>query len=266
MGEIELRPDRWRDDDIRSVVVMIDETPAAAGLIWRTKVHPGAYWADVVVAPEHRRRGIGTAVVAHLAHLRARPLPFKTRGHVDDARLRFADALGARTVQVVPPGSVSVAARTRLRARADVRTVREATWADVLDANARTYEWTHRSWAPVGDDFAEGVNAGLADEIDLDASSVALDPGGRILALALAYPDDPRTVITAETCAPDTDDGERLVEGCVRATLDHLAGHGVSDVEFDGHISDPHFLPVWARLSPTGRWFRIVELDPPIHP
>ena len=39
-----------------------------------------------------------------------------------------------------------------------------------------------------------------------------------------------------------------------------LAARGETDVVFDGHVSDPHFLPVWTRLGPTGRWFHLVEV------
>lgn len=59
---------------------------------------------------------------------------------------------------------------------------------------------------------------------------------------------------------PRPPDGEHLVEACVRRSLDVLAQRGIADVEFDGHVSDPHFLPVLARLQPTGRWFRLVEI------
>ena len=46
----------------------------------------------------------------------------------------------------------------------------------------------------------------------------------------------------------------------VRRSLEVLADRGTDVAEFDGHVSDPHFLPVWTRLSPDGRWFHLVEV------
>ena len=76
----------------------------------------------------------------------------------------------------------------------------------------------------------------------------------------MVYRDSDRPIVTAETVSPHTPDRDRFVEGCVRRALDVLAARGVTDVEFDGHVSDPHFLPVWTRLHPTGRWFHLMEV------
>ena len=46
----------------------------------------------------------------------------------------------------------------------------------------------------------------------------------------------------------------------IRRSLDVLAERGIEAVEFDGHVSDPHLLPVWTRLEPSGRWFHLVEV------
>ena len=46
----------------------------------------------------------------------------------------------------------------------------------------------------------------------------------------------------------------------LRRSLEVLADRGTDVAEFDGHVSDPHFLPVWTRLSPDGRWFHLVEV------
>lgn len=83
---------------------------------------------------------------------------------------------------------------------------------------------------------------------------------GRIAAACLVYRDSTPPVVTAETVARTTPDGELLVEGCVRRSLEVLADRGTDVTEFDGHVSDPHFLPVWTRLSPDGRWFHLVEV------
>lgn len=262
LSEIELRPDRWRDEHTRSAVAMEAGHLVAAGIMWTTGVHVDRYWIEIVVDPARRRTGIGTAMFGHLADLRHDDLPFKTRGYVDQERLAFADALGARTIQVVPPALIDVSRRIALRPHDAVVPARGLPWVKLLEANASIYEWIHASWSPVGPGFAGVLNQGLEDDLDLDATSVAIDHSGRIRATAMAYRDVVRPIVTAETVERNDQDGERLVEGCVRATLDKFAQRGVTEVAFDGHVSDPHFLPVWARLQPTGRWFRIVEMTP----
>jgi len=42
-----------------------------------------------------------------------------------------------------------------------------------------------------------------------------------------------------------------------------LAHRGLATADFDGHVSDPHFLPALSRLQPSGRWFRLVEIPAP---
>ncbi len=183
------------------------------------------------------------------------------RGYVDEDALRFADALGAHTIQVVPPADVSPAARTALRPHPAVQPVHEIAWERILHANAATYAWTHAEWSPVASDFAAALSEDLEDELDLEASSAAIVDGD-IVALSLVYRDSTPPILTAETTSRAASDGERLVEASVRRSLDVLAGRGIDLVTFDGHVTDPHFLPVWARLAPAGRWFRLVEIPP----
>lgn len=166
----------------------------------------------------------------------------------------------------MPPSRVLAEHRIALRECSNVVTGSDILWEDLLAANAATYEWTHASWSPVSPHFGEALNEDLGEEMDLDSTSIALDQDGRIramaMALALAYRDSDPPIVTAETVRADDPDGERLVEGAVRRTLDVLADRGILEVEFDGHVTDPHLMPVWAKLAPTGRWFRLVEIDP----
>lgn len=134
-------------------------------------------------------------------------------------------------------------------------------WEDVLDANAAVYAWTHADWSPVARDFAAALSEVLEDDVDREASSAAI-VDGEIVALALVYRDSIPPILTTETTMRHTSDGERLIEACVRRSLDVLADGGVDLVTFDGHVSDPHVLPVWVRLAPGGRWFRLVEIPP----
>jgi len=199
-------------------------------------------------------------MLAHLATLRARDIPFMTRGYVDDERLAFAFHWGARTIQVVPPARVSTSRRRVLRPYPAVISAAQVPFAQVLAAHADMYEWIHASWSPVAPGFAAAVNSGLDDDLDLEASSVALAGDGTVRALAAVYCDVDPLVVCAETTRAQVRGGERLVEGCLRFALDALAARGVDEVELDGHVTDPHLLPNWARLAPSGPWFLLVEI------
>ena len=213
-----------------------------------------------VVDPAFRMRGHARDMFSHLSRLRAVDIPFMARGYANEDRMMFLRALGARTIQIVPPAHIDVAARSSLRPHPAVQSGASAGWADVRAANADVYEWTHASWSPVGEGFASPLNEGLEDDLDLEATSVAVVKG-RIVANCMVYRDSLPPIVTAETTQADCPDGERLVEGCVRRSLDVLAARGVERAEFDGHVTDPHFLPVWTRLAPTGDWFHLVEVD-----
>lgn len=262
-AEIELRPDRWRDEHTRSIVAVDgDGAPIAAGIIWTSRVHGDRYWVAVAVDPARRRRGIGREVIAALVELRAAPLPFMTRGFVGTPELAFADALGARTIQVVPPTQVRVAAREALREVTAQTVPGTAVGPQVLgEAWASAYAWSHADWSPVGPGFAEALREDFENEVDLEASSVTLDEHGGVTAVCVVFADE-APVLCGETVRREQLGGERLVESCLRRSLDVLAGRGADAVELDGHVSDPHWFPAWIRLDPSGRWFRLVEIEP----
>ena len=261
MDHLDLRADHWRDKHTRAAVAVEGQHLVAAGMIWTSRVHDDRYWVDIVVAPDHRRRGVGSAMFGHLCTLRHDDRALTARGFVGDPALQFADVLGARTVQVVPPSHIEVAHRVRLRPWPGVVHGTDVAMSYLAAANATTYQWTHANWAPVAPGFAQALSEDLLADLDRTATAVALCATGQPRAMALVYKDSP-TIITAETVHPHDRDGERVVEGCLRAALDAVASQGITHVEFDGHISDPHFFPAWIKLDPTGRWFRLVEIPP----
>ncbi|MGO3648057.1 GNAT family N-acetyltransferase [Agrococcus casei] len=266
--DLGLRVDRWRDAHTRSAVAVdAGDRVVAVGMMWTSRMHGNAYWLDVAVVPDRRREGLGTTMVHHLASLRHENLPLKNRGFEGDVGLAFADALGARTVQVVPPFTVSVSRRHSLSAlgqhwRGSLVSASALSVQDVETANAETYEWTHEHWSPVGPGFASAVNDGLWEDLNIEATVFALDEAGQIAASAMVYAEDERPLIVTETTSREQQLGEAAVAACVHEALSRLAARGVDEIDFDGHVSDPHFMPALARLSPTGRWFRLFELVP----
>lgn len=262
-GDRSLARDGWRSDETRSAVAVDDGRIVAASAIWLSRVHDDRFWLEVVVDPERRRRGIGTALARHLSTLRSRDLPLMARGYVDDESLRFTEALGARTIQTVPPVRASLETRTDLRFHAAVQPLAGADRSRVEAAFTELYRWTHEDWSTVRQGFEDALIEGLWDELDVEASALAVDDSGRILALALTYLDTDPPLIVSETVSRDEPGGEHLVEGCIRRAMAILAHRGLTVVDFDGHVSDPHFLPALSRLRPTGRWFRLVEIPAP---
>lgn len=262
LREIPLREDLWRDPHTRSAIAHDGDNVVAAGIIWTSRVHGDRYWFEITVAPDLRRRGLGREMFSLLSRLRATDLPFIARGYVDEARLHFVRSLGGQAIQIVPPALVQPSAGRMLRKHPSVRPASEVEWAALADSNALVYEWTHASWSPVAPDFASALNEDLADELDLEASSVAVVDGS-VAAHCMVYRDSVPPIVTAETVSRQTRNGERLVEGCVRRSLDVLASRGVAVAEFDGHVTDPHFLPVWTRLAPEGSWFHLLEVPAP---
>lgn len=252
------RPDVWRDEHTRSIVAASGDDVVALGMHWTSRGHPDRYWFNILVREDARRTGIGTRTFRHLAGLRAADLPYMTRGYVDDPVLAFADALGARTVQLVPPSDVAIGQRDRLPEATEVRA--PASVMEALDLHVASYVWTHADWSPTDDTIYAALAEDFADEVDLEATSIALDVHGVPIAIAVAWLDGDEPLITGECILRNQPDGEAAFARAVRRSLDVLAARGRATVSFDGHVSDPHLAPVLARLSPTGRWFRLVEV------
>lgn len=105
-----------------------------------------------------------------------------TRGYVASEGLAFADALGARTIQVVPPARAGVPGRAELPT--DTRVLLAPSLDVLAQAHVAMYEWTHADWSPVAADFAGALLEGFAEEIDRDASAVAIGSNGEVLAVS----------------------------------------------------------------------------------
>lgn len=255
--------DGWRDETTRTLIA-VDDAGASigAGIMWTSRVHPGRYSVDVAVAPEQRRRGIGSQLVAALAALQPEPHPFLWGADDADPGHAFVARFGARTIQQAPLDPVPTAHAARLRPDDRVAPAATASPTALEDAWADTYEWTHADWHPMGSDARGPLTEKLWDEIDPELSSITVAAGGEITAVLLVFGDGDVPIIAGETVTRDTSDGARLLEGCMRRCLDGLARRGVAESMIDGHVSDPHLAPLFDKLGPITRWHRVVEFRP----
>ncbi len=106
----------------------------------------------------------------------------------------------------------------------------------------------------MGPDFSLALNEDLAEELDAEASSIAV-VDGRIAAACLVYRDSTPPVVTAETVAHTTPDGELLVEGCVRRSLEVLADRGTDVASSTGTSATRTSFPSGRGFRPTAGGF-----------
>lgn len=189
--------------------------------------------------------------------------PVIARGFLASAQLATMETLGARTIQMVPPSSIRTRERHILRRDPHVVTASSVDVETLKQGLTKMYLWTHENWAQVNVQKVDLIPSalGFPETVDLEASSIVISEDGEVQALALVFTDTDIPCLISETVSRHDVEGERIVEGCVRRSLDALASRSINAVEFDGHASDPHFFPNWMKLRPTGKWFRIVEVE-----
>lgn len=256
-----VREDQWNGPDSRALAAWQNGELAAIALMWLPELHDSHYEIRLILCPS--AMSAAKRLVEHLLALRSQPRPALTRGFITAEDTLVFDDLGGRTVQMVPPSQVSVQKREVLRPLPLVRSATSVSFDALSTAINSMYVWTHEDWAPVSSSHLDqpALSLGFPDEVDMEASSVAVGDEGEVNALALVFPDVDGPILIAETASKDAAGGERLVEGCLRRSLDVLAEQGIEIVEFDGHISDRHFFPNWMKVEPKGTWFRLVELS-----
>lgn len=234
------------------------DTVIGAATIIVNPLHAGRMPCAIEVAPQWRRRGVGSILLVQMRALRpdaSRPLLTKLRPDTPGAA--FVARMGGRAYQHCP-GILVEASDPRVRRWAAAQpkaTVTDlcALGTDVLAAAfADLYEWTHRDWSPVTDtNELMQVSSQEIVEIDRALSTGAWD-GGRLAALALAFPSDDGIEVVAETLHPLQPDGEEFVAGALATLLETLAQRGGGRAYLDGHVTDPHLQPVVDRMPHSG--------------
>lgn len=250
--------DFTRDEHTRCLLAHHDGELVGVVAWWTARAHHTHYELQLAVAPHLRRQGIGTALYQQARAQASAHLPFFMRDYLGEPTLHFADSLGAQTLQMVPPATMPADSAQNLREHASVRSAQSVSYPEFEQAYVDFYEWTHASWHPVSGDHRP-VLARHAAEAYNDYSSIAVDAAGQVRAVIAVFPGD-QPELCGETTTPAPDQGELLLEACLRRSLEKLGEAGHSTVEADSHISDPHLFPAWAKTGASGRWYRLVEI------
>lgn len=179
--------------------------------------------------------------LATVAHANARPLAAKVRpGSEAHAKVLAA---GGRVYQRCPP------------LRVDASTDGVAFWCeahamlpvesmdglDVLELWTNWYETLHQDWSPTAPHQSLLALFGeIADGVDRHHSAVC-SVDGQVVAAAFVFCDDQPPEAVTEALQPRHPRAREAVGSCLAHVLSGLT----SLVQFDGHVGDPHFYPLW---------------------
>lgn len=156
-------------------------------------------------------------------------------------------AAGATVYQQCPPLEVDAATPEISRwcdehAVLPVRPLDDG--VDLLETWTTWYEVIHRGWSPTAPrDQLLGSFAFVVPEIDA-SHSVGCWVDDELVAAAFVFSDDLPPEIVTEALLPDHPQAREAVGSCMAAVLRGAAGV----VRFDGHVTDPHFAPLWASV------------------
>ena len=181
----------------RCITVLDHGVPVAAGFVYETALHPNRLWCYVEVAPDHRRAGIGSTLVAMLRHEAALSpsgvTALRSKVEPGTAGAEFAAAAGFLPVQrsrivLVQPGALSVpsfddAAGPQLEEAATGS-------VELTQAVADFYTAVHQ-WDPADATLGRVQQLFLAGESGAGGAVVLRDrpqaDGGTIAAFAVSY-------------------------------------------------------------------------------
>lgn len=263
LGSFDFRFDPQSTLEVHSVVAKDGDVMVAVGMLWRPHLHRSHYEVEVLTRPESRNKETVRSIINYLMGQRhRRDIPITMAGFSDDDMMKILRDLDARTIQRVPPPRVQTSRRAAINTTAMAGPAVDASLSSLCRAVTEMYMWTHASWAPVRAEEAGQIctHLGVPGEVDLEASSVALDKDQQILALSLVF-DQGVPMVIAESISESTTNGKDLVAACLKRSLSVLAKRGITEVDFDGHVTDTHFFPIWNSLEPEGSKWEILEVS-----
>ena len=221
------------------------------------------YFCEVTVAPEYRRRGIGTRLYAAVYELTDRSIPVVTRAMSSrPIRRQFAESIGCSTLVHCPEPWIdptSTAGQewiTQQQLPDGYRTVAmdELSMKRVEQAWATYFEWAHRPYGTVHTDHLPQYWTRYSAGLDQGASKLSIETAtDAIVALSLVTPDawDGRTMIVSETVHEEQRQGDQLLAATIAASLSTLADQGIRRVDLEGHSTDAHS-PQIVQTIPAG--------------
>lgn len=173
---------------VRTIVAEDAGIPVAAGVISEASVHPERIWAYVEVARDHRRNGVGTAL---LERLRAESRGAKLRAKVTPGSpgAAFAGKAGLRPLQRSRIVRVDAGALVPVGLGEDSGDKIEdlATGSVELTGALRDFYRAVHHWDPPADLGLGRVNQLFLSEAAGARGAVVLRIGGKIRAFAISY-------------------------------------------------------------------------------
>lgn len=174
------------------------------------------------------------------------PRPLTTKAVPGTEEHRLLSEAGATPYQQCPPLELDASAPA-VREWCDghsVLPVGPLAGEDLGEVWTSFYEVVHRGWAPTAPhEVLRTLFADLVDEIDA-SRSVGCRVEGVLVAVAFVFPGDSPEEILTEALLPDHPRARDAVASCMASVLAAAGG----TIRFDGHVTDPHFGPLWATV------------------
>ncbi|TQL78636.1 acetyltransferase (GNAT) family protein [Stackebrandtia endophytica] len=263
-------PDGWRPNGSSFVAVVAERI---VGIVHScpNRTHPTRDLLFGYVVPEHRRRGIASALVAEVRTRATTPLSVKAYPGTGDHR--FAKALGATAYQVCPPATIDTSRADVIdwarRHRGEVTRGTEFTVEELTEFLLTEYEFTHQAWSPAAprDVLIKHLVPELMDDLDVGRSYFVTDDAG-LVAGSTVYGEPPIDVygagrggtveMLAQAPFPDRPGVRTGLAACIAEALLEADG---AVVTFDGHVSDLHFYPLLSTIpGVTGKTLELLEI------
>lgn len=180
------------------------------------------------------------------AAVRANDRPLTQKAVPGTSKHQRLLAAGATIYQQCPPLELDAAAEPVKQWCREHHTLPVHSLEDrgLLELWVIWYEVIHQSWSPTPPrgDLAD-LCSDLVREID-PVRSLACSVDGEIVAVAFCFPGDKPPEILTEALLPSHPYARAAVASCMAAALAPMD----CVVRFDGHVSDPHFAPLWGTV------------------